>query len=40
MLDERVHETQDGLEGRTPVGGLFRNVEKCLHAIHDSLSFR
>ena len=27
MLDERVHETQGGLEGREAVGGFFRNVE-------------
>jgi len=37
MLDERAHTTEGGLEGREPIGGLFRNVEEDLGAIDDSL---
>ena len=37
MLDERAHSTEDGLEGREPIGGLFRNIEQDLREISDSL---
>jgi len=37
MLDERVHSTESGLEGREPIGGLFRNVEQDLRGIDNSL---
>ena len=37
MLDERVHPTEGGLEGREPIGGLFRNIKEDLRAICDSL---
>ena len=37
MLDERVHSAEGGLEGREPIGRLFRNIEEDLCAIHDSL---
>jgi hypothetical protein len=37
MLDERVHSTEGGLEGREPIGGLFCNIEEDLRAIGDSL---
>ena len=37
MLDERVHSAEGGLEGREPIGRLFRNIEEYLCAIHDSL---
>ena len=37
MLDEGVHSTEGGLEGREPIGGLFRNIEEDLRAIDDSL---
>ena len=40
MLDERAHPTEGGLEGREPIGGLFRNVEKDLRGIGDSLPLR
>jgi len=36
MLDERVHSTEGGFEGREPIGGLFRNIEEDLRAIEDS----
>ena len=37
MLDERVHATQGGLEGREPVGRLFRNIEEYLYNVCYSL---
>jgi len=37
MLDERVHSTEGGLEGREPIGGLLRNIEEDLRGIDDSL---
>ena len=37
MLDERVHSTEGRLEGREPIGGLFRNVEQDLRGIDNSL---
>ena len=37
MLDERIHPTEGGLEGREPISGLFCNIEEYLHAIDDSL---
>ena len=37
MLDERVHPTEGGLEGREPIGGLFRDIEEDLCAVDDSL---
>ena len=37
MLDERVHSAKGGLEGREPIGRLFRDIEEDLCAIHDSL---
>jgi len=37
MLDERVHAAKGGLEGREPIGGLFRDIQEYLHAIGDSL---
>ena len=37
MLDERVHPTKGGLEGRKPVGGFFRDVEEYLRALGESL---
>ena len=39
MLDERGHTTKGGLEGRTPVGGFFRDVEEYLRALFESLRF-
>jgi len=36
MLDEGVHSTEGGLEGREPIGGLFRDIEEDLRAIDDS----
>ena len=40
MLDERVHPTEGGLEGREPIGGLFRHIEEDLQAIRDPLFLR
>jgi len=37
VLDERVHSTEGGLEGREPIGRLFCDVEEDLCAIGDSL---
>ena len=37
MLDERVHSTKGGLEGRKPVGRFFRDVEEYLRALGESL---
>jgi len=37
MFDERGHPTKGGLEGREPIRGLFRNIEKYLRPIRDSL---
>jgi len=37
MLDECVYSTEGGLEGREPIGGLFRDVEEDLCAVDDSL---
>jgi len=37
MLDERAHSTEGGLEGREPIGGLFRNIEENLRGIDNSL---
>ena len=37
MLDERIHSTKGGLEGRTPVGRFFRYVEEYLRALCKSL---
>ena len=37
MLDEGVHPTEGGFEGREPIGGLFGNIEEYLYAIDDSL---
>jgi hypothetical protein len=37
MLDERVHSTEGGLEGREPICGLFCNIEEDFRAIGDSL---
>jgi len=37
MLDERVHSTEGRLEGREPIGGLFRDVEQDLRGIDNSL---
>ena len=37
MLDEGAHSPEGGLEGREPIGGLFRNIKKDLRAICDSL---
>jgi len=37
MLDESVHSTEGGFEGREPIGGLFRDIKEDLHAIDDSL---
>ena len=37
MLDERVHSAEGGLEGREPIGRLFRNIVEDHCAIHDSL---
>ena len=37
MLDERIHPTEGGLEGREPIGGLFRNIEEDLRGIGHSL---
>jgi len=37
MLDERVHPTEGGLEGREPIGRLFRNIEEDLRGIDDPL---
>ena len=40
MFDERVHPAEGGLEGREPIGRLFRNVEENLYAILCSLFLR
>ena len=37
MLDERIHSTEGRLEGREPIGGLFRDIEEDLCGIDDSL---
>ena len=37
MLYERIHPTEGGLEGREPIGGLFRNIEEDLRGIGHSL---
>ena len=37
MVDERGDSTESGLQWREPIGGLFRNIEKNLRAIEDSL---
>jgi len=37
MFDERVHPTKGGLEGREPIGRLFRDVEEDLCTVNDSL---
>ena len=37
MLDEGAHSTKGGLEGRTPVGGFFRDVKEYLRALRESL---
>ena len=37
VFDERIYPTEGGLEGREPIGGLFRNIEEYLYAIDDSL---
>ena len=37
MLDECGHPAEGGLEGREPIGRLFRNIEENLRAIRDSL---
>ena len=39
MLDECAHPTKGGLEGRTPVGGFFRDVEEYLCTLFESLQF-
>ena len=39
MLDERGHPTKGGLEGRTPVSGLFCDVEEYLRALRESFQF-
>ena len=36
MLDEGVHSTEGGFEGREPIGGLFRDIKEDLRAIDDS----
>ena len=38
MLDEGVHSTEGGFEGREPIGGLFCNIKEDLRAICDSPS--
>ena len=38
MLNERAHSIEGRLEGREPIGGLFRNFEEDLCAIGYSLS--
>ena len=40
MLDERVHATEGGFEGREPIGGLFCDIEEYLCAVDDSLLLR
>ena len=40
MLDEGVHPTQGSLEGREPIGGLFRDIEENLQAIPGPLPLR
>ena len=40
MPDERVHPTKGGLERGEPIGRLFRDVEKYLYAVRDSLLLR
>ena len=37
MLDECIHSTEGGLEGREPIRGLFRDIEEDLRGIDDSL---
>ena len=37
MFDECTHPTEDRLEGREPIGGLFRNIDEYFYAIRDSL---
>ena len=37
MLDERVHAAEGGLEGREPIGGLFRDIEEYLYTICNPL---
>ena len=37
VLDERIHSTEGRLEGREPIGGLFRNIEQDLRETNDSL---
>jgi len=36
-LDERVHPTEGGFEGREPTCGLFRDIEEYLCAFDDLL---
>jgi len=37
MLDECDHPAEGGLEGREPIGRLFRDIEENLRDIRDSL---
>ena len=37
MLEERVHPTPGGLEGREPISAFERNIEEDLNTIGDSL---
>ena len=37
---KRADSAEGGLEGREPVGGLFRDIEEYLCAIHDPLPLR
>ena len=39
MLDERVHPTEGGFEGRKPIRALCRDIKEYLYAIDDSLLF-
>ena len=40
MLDDRAHPSEGGLEGREPIGRLFRDIEENICAVHDSLLLR
>ena len=37
MSDECVHPAEGGLEGREPIGGLFRDIKRYLHKVCDPL---
>ena len=40
MPNERVHPAEGGIEGREPIGRLFRDIKENLCTIHNSLFLR